>query len=99
MAHDFPMLLQVGDAASLEQELLSSVSAGRAWERFIELRMSAGPTVSIRGLGNDCFAVSVEWGAAQSARLNVVGAKAALRAADRCVGVFYDIRAAGATAD
>jgi hypothetical protein len=79
----------------LRADVAEALTSHGVWERFVEVRMGAGPTVRIeRIVGTaDVFEVEVSWGLAQVARSRVHGQEAALESADRLAHALYEIRA------
>lgn len=80
-------------AADLEPEVADAIAAEGHWTEFFEVRMTAGPTASIRPLpeSGDGYLVTVEWGA-QNAVTHAPKVVASIEAADRLAHVFYDMR-------
>jgi len=72
-------------------EIVAALADGRSWERFVELRMGAGPTVRIGSDGSVGLRVSVTWGS-QRAEVVVQDATSAVEAADRLALVLYQVR-------
>jgi hypothetical protein len=82
-------------------EIEAAINAGGVWERFVEVRMSAGPTIRIGRPdgGSESYEVVVSWGDAQDARSRVHGLDAAVETADRLASALYDIRSGSRVAD
>jgi hypothetical protein len=89
------------DAARLRAEVADAIEAERSWQRFVEVRMGAGPTVRLDRLdaAQDTYEVTVTWGHIQEAHARVRGQEAALEAADRLAFAFYGIRDGSRVAD
>jgi len=86
------------DPAGLLAEAGRAITAGGSWERFVEVRMSAGPIVRITGDGRSGYEVSVGWGS-QEGRLRARALQSAIECADRLAHVFYEMRGAGMIRD
>jgi hypothetical protein len=85
----------------LRADVAEALTSHGVWERLVEVRMGAGPTVRIeRTAGTaDVFEVEVSWGLAQAARSRVHGQDAALESADRLAQALYEVRASARVAD
>lgn len=93
VAYDFK-LIRFSD--ELSRTVLDAIDRTGRWEEFIELRMAAGPTVSLTAPNSESesFAVDVTWGS-QRATADVIGLVGALEVADRLAYEFYKIRSEG----
>lgn len=93
MGYDFKLLRFSDD---LTRTVLDEIDSSGRWEQFIEMRMGAGPTLSVEAPSSvsESFAVSVSWGS-QRATADVIGLPGALEVADRLAYTFYEIRADG----
>jgi hypothetical protein len=80
----------------VEGEVHGAIVRNQRWERFMEVRMAAGPTVAIETLADaDAgFRVSATWGS-QSAHAEVIDLAGALEVADRLAYALYEIRRDG----
>jgi hypothetical protein len=88
-------------SADLRRDVANDLDIKGDWERFVEVRMGAGPTVRIDRLDSalDTYSVSVTWGEAPAASSRVHGQEASLQAADRLARALYDIRSSSRIAD
>ena len=93
MAYQLQILVAVADSepASLIPEVSAAITADGSWERFVEVRMSAGPTVRISADGPASYEVSLSWGS-QGAHLKACTLPAAIECADRVAYAFYQMR-------
>jgi hypothetical protein len=100
MAYRLQILSMVADTApvSLIPEIGAAITADGFWERFVEVRMGAGPTVRITADGQDGYKVSVSWGS-QAGNLSARALESAIECTDRLAYVFYQMRAAGMARD
>jgi hypothetical protein len=93
MAYDLEMLNSGvrKTADDLAPEVKTAIAANGQWTEFFEVRMAAGPTVTIEGESQSSYRVTVGWGTQQA----TTGAKSlsmSIQAADRLAKVFYDVR-------
>lgn len=94
---DMPYELRILTAAagtelsSLIGEARAAIAAGGFWERFVEVRMAAGPTVRVTSDEGTGFEVTVSWGS-QHAQLKVRTLAAGIECADRLAYLFYEMR-------
>jgi len=95
MAYQLRILDSVAgrEPASLASAVGAATAVSGAWERFVEVRMSAGPTVRITSDHDGGYGVSVNWGS-QHGNLMARALEAAIECADRLAYVFYQIREA-----
>jgi len=93
MAYQLQILVAVADTepASLIPEVGAAITADGSWERSVEVRMSAGPTVRITPHGQASYQVSVSWGS-QEAHLKARTLQSAIECADRLAYAFYEMR-------
>ncbi len=80
-------------ADDLTPKVSAAITANGHWTEFFEVRMAAGPTVTIEG-GSDSsegYRVTVEWGT-QQATTQAQSLPMSIQAADRLAKVFYDVR-------
>jgi hypothetical protein len=80
-------------AEELVPEVTAAISANGHWTEFFEVRMAAGPTVTIEGSSpsSDGYRVTVGWNP-QQATTEADSLLLAIQAADRLAKVFYDLR-------
>jgi hypothetical protein len=89
--------LQILDAiagtepASLIAVVGAAITADGSWERFVEIRMSAGPTVCITADAQDDYRVSVTWGT-QDCSVIARTLPSAIECADQLAYAFYQMR-------
>lgn len=74
-------------------EARAAIAVSGSWERFFEVRMGAGPAVTISGLDEAGYLVTVSWGS-QDGRLTARALPAAIECADRLAHAFYQMREA-----
>jgi spore coat protein U-like protein len=100
MPYEFRILAADDDAelARLIADARTAITVGGSWERFVEVRMAAGPTVRVTCGGGTSFEVSVSWGS-QHAQLRARMLDAAIECADRLAYLFYEMRGAGLVRD
>jgi hypothetical protein len=100
MAYHLQILDAIADTApaSLIPAVGTAITADGFWERFVEVRMSAGPTVCIAADGQDGYKVSVTWGS-QNGNLKARAVQSAIECADRLAYAFYQMRDAGMVQD
>lgn len=79
------------EPASLVPAVGAGIAASGTWELFVEVRMSAGPTVRIWPAGQGGYAVAVTWGS-QHATLTARALDTAVECADRLAYAFYQMR-------
>jgi hypothetical protein len=93
MAYQFQILWTAAGTgpASLIREVDGAITADGYWERFVEVRMSAGPTVRIAADGQASYQVSVSWGS-QEGHLKARTLQSAIECADRLAYAFYEMR-------
>lgn len=93
VAYQLRILDVIADAepAGLIPEVSSAISSDGSWERFVEVRMSAGPTVRITADGPASYHVSVSWGV-QDGHLKTRTLQSAIECADRLACAFYEMR-------
>jgi hypothetical protein len=93
MAYQLQILAMVADTepASLIPEVSAAITADGSWERFVEVRMSAGPTVRITPHDQASYEVSIRWGS-QDAHLKARTLLSAIECADRLAYAFYQMR-------
>jgi len=94
MAYQLGILDAIADTepASLAAAVDAATAASGAWERFVEVRMSAGPTVRIT-TDHDCYEVLVKWGS-QHGNLRARAPEPAIENADRLAYAFHQMREA-----
>ena len=93
---DYEFNLLAPDHNHLAEEVEEAVDRDGRWEKFIEVRMGAGPIVGIEadpGTGTG-YRVSVRWGS-QVGSTEVLDLAGALEAGDRLAYVFYEMRRDG----
>jgi hypothetical protein len=95
MAYKLRILEGIADAerAALIAQADAGITADGSWERFFEVRMSAGPTVRLTADGSVGYTASVSWGS-QHANLNTRTLQSAIECADRLAYAFHEMRAA-----
>ena len=100
MEYELRILDAITDAepAGFVEEVAAAISADGSWERFIEVRMGAGPTVRITPQNKAGYAVSVDWGS-QGGHLNARTLEYAIECADRLAYAFYKMRDAAMIQD
>jgi hypothetical protein len=99
MAYHLQVLDMIADTApSLIPEVGAAITADGFWERFVEVRMGAGPRVCITADGQDGYKVSVAWGS-QNGNLKARALEPAIECADRLAYAFYQMRAGGVVRD
>jgi hypothetical protein len=81
------------EPASLAAAVGAATVVSGAWERFVEVRMSAGPTVRITSDHDGGYEVLVNWGAQHGSCL-ARAPEPAIECADRLAYVFYQMREA-----
>lgn len=91
-----PYQLQVldmiaGSPASVVDQIRAAIAVSGCWERFVEVRMSAGPTVRVSAGGHGGYAVAVTWGS-QHGNLTARTLESAIECADRLAYAFYQMR-------
>lgn len=93
MAYKLEILNMVAgtEPARLVYEIGAAIAASGSWERFVEVRMSAGPTVRINPAGRGGYEVAVTWGS-QHATLTARALDIAIECADRLAYAFYQMR-------
>lgn len=79
------------EPASLVAAVGAEISTSGAWERLVEMRMSAGPTVRIWPAGQGGYKVAVTWGS-QHGTLIARALDTAIECADRLAYAFYQMR-------
>ncbi len=80
-------------AEELVPEVIAAISANGHWTEFFEVRMAAGPTVTIESTSqsSEGYRVTVGWDT-QQATTDANSLLLAIQAADRLAKVFYDVR-------
>jgi hypothetical protein len=93
MAYELEILDGIAGAepSSIIAAIDAAIAASGSWERFVEVRMSAGPTVCITADGQDGYEVSVTWGC-QHGNLMARDLQSAIECADRLAYAFYQMR-------
>jgi len=81
------------ESASLAAAVGAATAVSGAWERLVEVRMSAGPTVRITTDHDGGYEVLVNWGS-QHGNLMARALEPAIESADRLAYVFYQMREA-----
>lgn len=79
------------ESASLVGAVGAAIAASGSWERFVEVRMSAGLTVRVNPAGQGGHEVAVTWGSQQGI-LTAHGLETAIECADRLAYAFYQMR-------
>jgi hypothetical protein len=79
--------------ASLAVAVDAAAAASGTWECFVEVRMSAGPTVRITADRDGGYEVLVKWGS-QHGNLMARALEPAVESADRLAYAFYQMREA-----
>jgi len=89
MAYQLRILDAIEDTepASLAAAVGAATAVSGAWERFVEVRMSAGPTVRITTGHDGGYEVMVNWGS-QHGNLTARALEAAIECADRLAYSF-----------
>jgi hypothetical protein len=95
MTYDLPVL-NAGmhkTAEDLTPEVTAAITANGNWTQFFEVRMAAGPTVTIEpdSDSSEGYRVTVGWGT-QQATTQAESLPMSIQAADRLAKVFYDVR-------
>jgi hypothetical protein len=95
MAYQLRILDAIADTepASLAAAVGAATAVRGAWERFVEVRMSAGPTVRIATDHDGGYEVLVTWGS-QLGNLRAHALEPAIECADRLAYAFYQMREA-----
>ena len=95
MAYQLRILDTIADTepASLAAEVGAVTAVSGTWERFVEVRMSAGPTVRITTDHDGGYEVLVNWGS-QHGNLAARALEPAIECADRLAYAFYQMREA-----
>ena len=95
MAYQLRILDAIADTepASLVAAVGAVTAVSGAWERFVEVRMSAGPTVRITTDHDGGYKVLVNWGS-QHGNLAARALEPAIECADRLAYAFYQMREA-----
>jgi hypothetical protein len=93
MAYQLRILDEVADRepASLAAAVGAATAVSGAWERFVEVRMGAGPTVRITTDHDGGYEVLINWGS-QHGNLTARGLQPAIECADRLAYAFYQMR-------
>jgi hypothetical protein len=78
------------EPASIIAEIDSAIAARRPWERFAEVRVSAGPTVCIKA-SQAGYEAPVTWGC-QHGDLMARDLRSAIECADRLADGFYQMQ-------
>jgi hypothetical protein len=100
MAYKLEILNMIAgtEPASLVDEIGAAIAVGGSLERFVEVRMSAGPTVRINPAGQGGYEVVVTWGS-QHGALTARSLETAIECADRLDYAFYLMRDANLVED
>jgi hypothetical protein len=100
MAYQLRILDAIADTepASLAAEVGAATTVSGTWERFVEVRMNAGPTVRITTDHDGGYEVLVDWGS-QHGNLWARALEPAIECADRLAYAFYQMREAKAIQD
>jgi hypothetical protein len=95
MAYQLRILDAIGDTepASLATAVGAATAVSGVWERFVEVRMSVGPTVRITTDHDGGYGVLVNWGS-QHGNLTARALEPAIECADRLAHAFYQMREA-----
>ncbi len=93
MAYQLEILDMIAgtEPASLVARVGAAIAASGSWERFVEVRVSAGPTVRINRAGQGGYEVAVTWGS-QHGTLTARALETAIECADRLAYAFYQMR-------
>ena len=86
------------ESACLVAAIGAAIAASGSWERFVEVRMGAGPTVHIRADGHGGYEVAVTWDS-QHGNLMARALESAIECADRLAYAFCQMRDARAIQD
>ncbi|MGB6455887.1 MAG: hypothetical protein WBH47_15540 [Streptosporangiaceae bacterium] len=99
MAYQLEILDMIaGTEPALVAAVGAAIAASGSWERFVEVRMSAGPTVRINPAGQGRYEVAVTWGS-QRGTLTARALENAIECADRLAYAFYQMRDANMVQD
>jgi hypothetical protein len=100
MAHQLEILDMIAgtEPASLVAVIGAAIAADGSWERAVEVRMNAGPTVGISAGGQGGYEVAVTWGS-QHGSLIARALDSAIECADRLAYAFYQMRDANMIQD
>lgn len=79
------------EPASLVAAVGAAIAASGSWERFVEVRMGAGPRVRINPSGQVGYDAEVSWGS-QHGTVTACALEAAIECADRLAYAFYQMR-------
>jgi hypothetical protein len=79
------------EPASLVAAVGAAIAASGSWERFVEVRMIAGPKMRINPLAKAGYEVAVTWGS-QHGTLTARALETAIECADRLAYAFYQMR-------
>ena len=93
MAYQLEVLDMIAgtEPASVLDEIGAAIAVSGSWERFVEVRMSAGPRVRINAGGQGGYEVPVTWGS-QLGNLTARTLESAIECADRLAHAFYQMR-------
>ncbi len=93
MAYQLEILDMIAgsELASLVAAAGAAIAASGSWERIVEVRMSAGPSVRINPAGQGGYEVAVTWGS-QHGTLTAGALDTAIECADRLACAFYQMR-------
>jgi hypothetical protein len=95
MACELRVLAMVAgtEPTGLVAEAGAAIAATGSWQRSFEVRMGAGPAVTISGGDDAGYLVAISWGS-QYGRMSARALPAAIECADRLAHAFYQSREA-----
>ena len=96
VAYHLKILLRAGqEDGVVRADIRSAIDRDGEWTRFIEVRMAAGPTVTVRPMpGSEGDEAIVRWGS-QTAHASTAALDDAIEVADRLANALYEIRRDG----